>query len=276
MEYENEKRSGKRAQKTLLIILIILLFLVCAGGVVYLVWIYYNNYMAQNTYEGIANSYVEEAPVVETLEKNPVDFDSLKAINEDVYAWIKVPNTKIDYPIVQSEITDYYLRRSIYKKYLLAGCIYTNNVNSKDFSDPVTLVYGHNMRNDTMFNMLHEFEDEKFFNDNEFFYIYLPGRKLVFLNGCMADKDYGSMFRWLEPYAQEFVTVTPANPRALSAEALRAYIHEHLNAKATPCATVAEGVRTAIERAGKDGVVCACGSLYMIGEIVAALEQLKD
>ena len=180
MEYENEKRSGKKAQKTLLIILIILLFLVCAGGVVYLVWIYYNNYMAQNTYEGIANSYVEEAPAVETLEKNPIDFDSLKAINEDVYAWIKVPNTKIDYPIVQSETTDYYLRRSIYKKYLLAGCIYTNNVNSKDFSDPVTLVYGHNMRNDTMFNMLHEFEDEKFFNDNEFFYIYLPGRKLTY------------------------------------------------------------------------------------------------
>ena len=42
---------------------------------------------------------------------------------------------------------------------------------------------------------------------------YLPGQKLVFLNGCMADKDYGDMFRWLSPYAKEFVTVTPRCPR---------------------------------------------------------------
>ena len=104
---------------------------------------------------------------------------------------------------------------------------------------------------------------------------YLPGRKLVFLNGCMADKDYGDMFRWLLPYAQEFVTVKPQNPRALSAEALSDYIRENLNARATPCATVAEGVRTAIENAGPEGVVCACGSLYMIGDIVAALDAWK-
>ena len=104
---------------------------------------------------------------------------------------------------------------------------------------------------------------------------YLPGRKLVFLNGCMADKDYGDMFNRLRPFAREFVTVTPANPRALSAEALSAYIRENLDAPATPCATVAEGVRTAIARAGAGGVVCACGSLYMLGEIVDEIERLK-
>jgi len=96
----------------------------------------------------------------------------------------------------------------------------------------------------------------------------------VFLNGCMADKDYGDMFRWLSPYAKEFVTVTPRNPRSLPAEELAAYITENLGAKATPCPTVADGVRTAIEKAGRDGVVCACGSLYMIGDIVEALEAL--
>ena len=103
---------------------------------------------------------------------------------------------------------------------------------------------------------------------------YLPGKKLVFLNGCMADKDYGNMFRWLAPYAKEFVTVTPDNPRSLPAEELARFITENLGAKATPCPTVADGVRAAIEKAGKDGVVCACGSLYMIGDIVAALEQM--
>lgn len=102
---------------------------------------------------------------------------------------------------------------------------------------------------------------------------YIPGKKIVFLNGCMADKDYGAMFMDLVPFAQEFVTVTPNNPRALQAEALK----EHLSVYKLPvtaCASVAEGVRTAVEHAGKDGVVCTCGSLYMIGEIYAALSKI--
>ena len=102
---------------------------------------------------------------------------------------------------------------------------------------------------------------------------YLPGRGIVFLNGCMADKDYAMMFDYLIPFAKEFVTVTPANPRALPAADLARCL-EDMGQRATPCATVAEGVLTAIRRAGRDGVVCACGSLYMIGEIAEALDAV--
>ncbi|MDO4371887.1 MAG: folylpolyglutamate synthase/dihydrofolate synthase family protein [Clostridia bacterium] len=102
---------------------------------------------------------------------------------------------------------------------------------------------------------------------------YLPGRKITFLNGCMADKDFGEMFADLAPYAKEFVTVTPENPRALKAEDLKQHLLRY-HLPVTACATVAEGVRTAIEHAGTDGVVCACGSLYMIGDIMAALEAM--
>ena len=102
---------------------------------------------------------------------------------------------------------------------------------------------------------------------------YLPGRKITFLNGCMADKDFGEMFADLVPYAKEFVTVTPENPRALKAEDLKQHLLRY-HLPVTACATVAEGVRTAIEHAGTDGVVCACGSLYMIGDIMAALEAM--
>lgn len=105
---------------------------------------------------------------------------------------------------------------------------------------------------------------------------YLPGRKIVFLNGCMRDKDYGDMFNWLRPYAQEFVTVTPANPRALTAGELSDYIRQNLDSPATPCETVAQGVRTAVEKAGPDGVVCACGSLYMLGEVIDEVERMKS
>lgn len=105
---------------------------------------------------------------------------------------------------------------------------------------------------------------------------YLPGRPIVFLNGVMADKDYGDMFNRLKPFARAFVTVTPANPRALSAQALSDYIRQNLDAPATPCDTVAEGVRTAVDLAGPDGVVCACGSLYMLGEVIEEIERLKQ
>lgn len=100
---------------------------------------------------------------------------------------------------------------------------------------------------------------------------YLPGKKLVFLCGCMADKDYGDMFNRLLPFASQFVTVTPDNPRALPAEALKTYIEENLRVKAIACESVAAGVREAVRLAGADGAVCACGSLYMIGDILAAL-----
>lgn len=100
---------------------------------------------------------------------------------------------------------------------------------------------------------------------------YLPGRKLVFLCGCMADKDYGDMFRRLAPFAREFVTVTPDNPRALPAKDLSDYIEKTLGLPATPCDTVADGVALAAEKAGPQGAVCACGSLYMMGEVMQAV-----
>lgn len=104
---------------------------------------------------------------------------------------------------------------------------------------------------------------------------YLPSEKPVFLCGCMADKDYADMFRRLMPFAREFVTVTPNNPRALPAEALSAYIAQALGAKATPCASVREGVRTAVRLAGPEGTVCACGSLYMVGDVIEAVAALE-
>jgi len=102
---------------------------------------------------------------------------------------------------------------------------------------------------------------------------YLPGQQLVFLCGCMADKDYGDMFRRLSPFARAFVTVTPDNPRALPAAELSAFIERTLGLPATPCDTVAGGVEAAIDMAGPDGAVCACGSLYMLGDVMAALGQ---
>ena len=102
---------------------------------------------------------------------------------------------------------------------------------------------------------------------------YLAGRELTILTGVLADKDYNCMYRDVAPFAKEFITITPGNPRALDAHDLAAYLTQ-FGKPATACDTVAEGVRLAVEHAGKDGVVLCYGSLYMIGEIEAGLAAL--
>ena len=102
---------------------------------------------------------------------------------------------------------------------------------------------------------------------------YLPNRRITFLCGCMFDKDYAKMFSLLAPYANAFVTVTPDHPRALFAGRL-AQDMQRRGLAAHACATIEAGVHTAIDWAGPDGAVCACGSLYMISNIIEALNTL--
>ena len=119
----------------------------------------------------------EEKP--EDPEAGEIDFDYLKTLNEDIYAWITVPGTIIDYPILQHPTDDtYYLHHNLDGSYGYPGCIYTESLNAKDFTDPNTVVYGHNMKAGTMFAGLHQFEDREFFDANEEVVIYLPDRTL--------------------------------------------------------------------------------------------------
>lgn len=93
-----------------------------------------------------------------------------------------------------------------------------------------------------------------------------PGKKLVFLTGVLADKDYHTMVGEILPLAKEFFTITPDSDRAMSASDLAAYLKGR-GAQATPCQSTREGVDRALAAAGPQDVVCACGSLYMIGEV---------
>ncbi len=99
---------------------------------------------------------------------------------------------------------------------------------------------------------------------------YLIGKRLIVLTGVLADKDYADMYKPVMTYATEFVCITPPNPRKLEAAELAKHLTE-AGAKATACDSIEEGVRTAIEKAGTDGVVLSFGSLYSIGAIRDAL-----
>ena len=100
----------------------------------------------------------------------------------------------------------------------------------------------------------------------------LPERKVVFLLGVLRDKDYPQMMATLLPFAQEFVCLTPLSDRALSAEELAAYLTEQ-GAAATSCDNIAEGLRVALDAAGRDGAVVAFGSLYLVGAIRGAYQD---
>ena len=99
---------------------------------------------------------------------------------------------------------------------------------------------------------------------------YLKNRKVIALTGVLADKDYADMYRPIMPYIQEFVCITPPNPRKMEATELAAHLRA-VGAVATACDTIPQGVALASEKAGADGVVLCFGSLYTIGDIKAAV-----
>lgn len=140
-----------------------------------------------------------EVPVVEEPEKDPlevlqemgipypedkvVDFDYLKEnVNADIYAWIYIPGTNIDYPVLRHPTDDgFYLNHNLDGSKGYPGCIYTENFNAKDWSDPMTVLYGHDMRStSTMFHQLHNFEKADFFDEYQYVYIYTPEKLLVY------------------------------------------------------------------------------------------------
>jgi len=116
-----------------------------------------------------------------TDAKKDIDFDALKEENADIYSWITIPGTVIDYPIVQREDElDYYLNHNLDGSTGYPGCIYTQNLNSTDWMDNNTVIYGHNMKNGSMFAGLHSYRDPEFFEEYPYVYIYTETETRVY------------------------------------------------------------------------------------------------
>ncbi len=101
---------------------------------------------------------------------------------------------------------------------------------------------------------------------------YLRDRRVIVLTGVLADKDYADMYKPVMPLVEEFVCITPPNPRKLDADKLAEYL-EAAGAKATPAESILDGVKLAMEKAGSHGAVLCFGSLYSIGAIRDALDE---
>ncbi|MCR4902734.1 MAG: class B sortase [Butyrivibrio sp.] len=110
-----------------------------------------------------------------------IDFDKLQASNPDIFAWINIPGTVIDYPVVQHPTDDtYYLKHGADGLSSNYGCPYIELSDSKDFTDFNTVLYGHNMNNGSMFANLHKYEDNEFYQSHRDIYIYTPDHKLTY------------------------------------------------------------------------------------------------
>ena len=105
-----------------------------------------------------------------------VDFTGLQSQNPDICAWIYIPGTDVDYPVLKGTDNSFYLSHDAYGQYSPDGSIFVDAGCGDDFDDFDTIIYGHNMSTGTMFKTLHNYEDDEFWNENRNVYIYLPDR----------------------------------------------------------------------------------------------------
>lgn len=123
---------------------------------------------------------VEETEEVIAVEI-PVDFEALYEMNPDVYAWIEIEDTNVSYPILQSATDDsYYLEHTIDGTYGLPGTIYTEAIGGTDFDVFNTVIYGHNMNDDSMFGGLNLYRDLDYMMEHEIITIYKEDRILTY------------------------------------------------------------------------------------------------
>ena len=95
----------------------------------------------------------------ERYMESPVDFAGLKAINKDVIGWLNVEALDISYPMVRGTDNDYYLHRTFKKEDNFAGSIFMDYLNNPNLKDQNTIIYGHNMKNGSMFGTLEQFRE---------------------------------------------------------------------------------------------------------------------
>ncbi len=132
-----------------------------------------------------------ELPV--TDYKSPIDFEKLWKENTDVVAYLKIPVLDIEYPILHKKgENEYYMHRNIKEQYEFHGELFIQDYNQDDFSDPINIIYGHNMNNGSYFGKLQEhYSSEDRLNENPDIFLYLPDREIKY--EVMAAVPYSNM-----------------------------------------------------------------------------------
>lgn len=159
----------------------------------------YISYVAENMRsERLAAEMLEIAITEKTAEPEDeqteyapitVDFDALKAENPDIIAWVYCPDTEVNYPVLQSSDNKYYLRRGVDGSYRTAGSIFADFRNSYDLSDENNIIYGHNMKNGSMFATITRYAEQSYYDGHPVWYILTPEKdyKVTLFAGFVTD-----------------------------------------------------------------------------------------
>lgn len=185
-------------RKVITILLICILATVaCISG--YKIFQILSEYHAgESSYEELKQYVIEpsddnesnQAAQTDTTPVQPIiNFDALSAVNSDVIAWIRLDNSAIDYPVVQCDDNDYYLSHLFDNQYNSSGAIFLDCRNHMDFSDKNSVIYGHHMKNGTMFSVITKYKNQSFYDEHPAFHLYTPNAnyEIEVFAGYVAD-----------------------------------------------------------------------------------------
>lgn len=213
MSTENTKRPPRIL---LFIILFFILLLICVSG--YKVYDYFKAQKeSEKSIEHLSQIAVTQAaPEKENLPEKEdtvvepyppscpidVDFDALHKENKDIIAWIHLPDTVISYPILQADDNEYYVRRLTNGYWNIAGSIFMDCRNDKAFADPNSIIYGHNMTNNTMFGTLMDYASQEYYDEHPYMFVVTPEKKYILELLCgfvtLADSEVYSFPQTVE------------------------------------------------------------------------------
>ncbi|MCF0232420.1 MAG: class B sortase [Enterococcus sp.] len=168
-EFAPEKKKKKRGVfYKILIGIFAAIFVVSAAILGYIFYLYWSG---QKSYDDLPQ------PTGTKLEDLTVDWDALRKINPDVVGWVLVPNTPINYPIVQTDNNDTYLYKSFggeVGNLVTYGSVFLDYKNSPNFTDEMNTLYGHNMNNGSMFSYISTLGDQEKFNALTEYFVLTP------------------------------------------------------------------------------------------------------
>lgn len=159
--------------------LAVLLF---SGYQLYTYW--RQNAQSAAVYEELAQytpvqSSPEAAAVTEQMVWPKVDFDGLETVNSDIIGWLYCADTVIDYPVVQGTDNSYYLDHLFDRSDNPNGCLFVDYRNAGDFSDRHTVIYGHAMKNGSMFSSIRSYAEQDYYNVHPQLLLLTPQARYV-------------------------------------------------------------------------------------------------
>lgn len=203
------KKDKPNENRIIRIIIFVICLLIFIFSIVNLLrWVIYNKKSANLIQEVIEQNFTEEIPDTQGQVTNPVNFEELKKTNEDVVAWIRIADTTVNYPIVQSEDNEYYLQRDFNKKYSTCGWIFMNFKNNSNFSDRNTTIFGHNIKSGLMFkDLLKIYRNE--LGNNVIIEIYTETEKMefaVYSSYMIEPEEYATQVLTTDEQEEEYIS----------------------------------------------------------------------